>query len=64
MPNGLSFTVAFSVGFAIVIAVLRIIRGWPIQYLMLSSYLIVVLMTMIASSHTVGYLFRIEKKAT
>jgi hypothetical protein len=52
--NGLRFTVAFAVGFAIVIGVLRIIRGWPIQYLILGGYVLVVLMTMIAPSWIIG----------
>jgi hypothetical protein len=52
--NGLRFTVAFAVGLAIVIGVLRIIRGWPIQYLILGGYVVVVLMTMIAPSWIIG----------
>lgn len=52
--NGLRFTVAFAVGFAIVIGVLRILRGWPIQYLILGGYVIVVLMTIIAPSWIIG----------
>jgi hypothetical protein len=52
--NGLRFTVAFAVGFAIVIGVLRIIRGWPIQYLILGGYVLVVMMTMIAPSWIIG----------
>ncbi|AAZ26939.1 MULTISPECIES: DUF1538 domain-containing protein [Colwellia] len=52
--NGLRFTVAFAVGFAIVIGVLRIIRGWPIQYLILGGYVVVVLMTLIAPSWIIG----------
>jgi len=52
--NGLRFTVAFAVGFAIVVGVLRILRGWPIQYLILGGYVVVVLMTMIAPSWIIG----------
>jgi hypothetical protein len=52
--NGLRFTVAFAVGLAIVIGVLRIIRGWPIQYLILGGYILVVMMTMIAPSWIIG----------
>jgi hypothetical protein len=36
---GLRLTVALSVGFAIVIGVLRIVRGWPLQYLIIGGYL-------------------------
>ncbi len=52
--NGLRFTVAFAVGLAIVIGVLRILRGWPIQYLILGGYVVVVLMTIIAPSWIIG----------
>lgn len=52
--NGLRFTVAFAVGFAIVMGVLRILRGWPIQYLILGGYVVVVLMTMVAPSWIIG----------
>ena len=52
--NGLRFTVAFAVGLAIVIGVLRILRGWPIQYLILGGYVVVVLMTLIAPSWIIG----------
>ncbi len=52
--NGLRFTVAFAVGFAIVMGVLRILRGWPIQYLILGGYVVVVLMTMLAPSWIIG----------
>lgn len=52
--DGLRFTVAFAVGLAIVIGVLRIIRGWPIQYLILGGYVVVVCMTMIAPNWIIG----------
>ncbi|MFT7558953.1 MAG: hypothetical protein ACI93R_000856 [Flavobacteriales bacterium] len=35
--NGLRMTFALSVGFAIVIGVLRILRNWPIQYLIIGA---------------------------
>ena len=47
-------TVALSVGFAIVIGVMRILKGWPIQYLMIGGYLGVVLMTMMAPQEIIG----------
>lgn len=52
--NGLRLTVAFSVGLAIVIGVLRIIRGWPIQYLIIGGYIGVVIMTMFAPPNIIG----------
>ncbi len=51
---GLRYTVAVSVGFAIVIGVLRIIRGWPIQILIIGGYLGVVTMTAFAPEEIVG----------
>ncbi len=52
--NGLRYTVAFAVGLAIVIGVLRIIRGWPIQYLILGGYVVVVIMTAFAPTWIIG----------
>jgi hypothetical protein len=52
--SGLRFTVAFSVGFAIVIGVLRILKGWPIQYLIIGGYLGVVVMTAFAPKEIIG----------
>ncbi len=52
--NGLRFTVAISVGLAIVVGVLRIIRGWPIQYLIIGGYICVVIMTMFAPPQIIG----------
>jgi len=51
---GLRLTVALSVGLAIVIGVLRIIRGWPVQYLIIGGYLGVVIMTMFAPPDIIG----------
>lgn len=51
---GLRLSVAFSVGFAILIGVLRILRGWPVHYLILGGYVAVMLMTMIAPKEIIG----------
>ena len=51
---GLRMTVALSVGFAIVVGVIRILKGWPIQYFIIAGYLMVVLMTMLAPEEIVG----------
>ena len=51
---GLRLTVALSVGFAIVIGVLRIILGWPIQYLIVVGYAGVVVMTAFAPPEIIG----------
>ena len=52
--SGLRFTVAFSVGLAIVIGVLRIIKGWPIHYLIIGGYVMVVFMTAFAPKWIIG----------
>ena len=51
---GLRLTVAFSVGVAILIGVLRILRGWRIQYLIIGGYIMVVVMTAIAPREIIG----------
>ena len=51
---GLRLTVALSVGFAIVIGVLRIVRGWPVQYLIIGGYLGVMVMTFFAPPEIIG----------
>ena len=52
--NGLRMTVAFSVGFAILIGVLRILKGWPIHYLIIGGYVLVVVVTMFAPKEIIG----------
>ncbi len=52
--TGLRYTVALSVGFAIVIGVLRILKGWPIQYLIIGGYIGVVIMTAFAPKEIIG----------
>ena len=51
---GLRMTVAFSVGIAIVLGVFRILKGWPIHYLIIGGYLLVVLLTFAAPPEIVG----------
>jgi len=51
---GLRLTVAFSVGLAILVGVLRIILGWPVHYLIISGYVVVMLMTTIAPEEIIG----------
>lgn len=51
---GLRLTVALSVGFAIVVGVIRIIKGWAIHYLIITGYISVVLMTTIAPEEIIG----------
>ncbi len=47
-------TVALSVGFAILIGVLRIIRGWPVYYPIFCAYACIALMTPFAPAEIVG----------
>jgi hypothetical protein len=51
---GLRLTVALSVGLAIVIGVLRILKGWPIQYLIIGGYTTIVIMTAFAPRSIIG----------
>ena len=52
--TGLRLTVAFSVGLAIVIGVIRILKGWPIHWFIISGYMLVVVMTMFAPKEIIG----------
>jgi hypothetical protein len=52
--TGLRFTVAFSVGVAIVIGVLRILMDWSIHYMIMAGYIIVVIVTAFAPSEIIG----------
>ena len=51
---GLRLTVAVSVGLAIAIGIIRILRGWPIHYLIIAGYMIVILITLISPKEIVG----------
>jgi hypothetical protein len=52
--NGLRYTVALSVGIAILLGVLRILKGWPIQYMIIGGYIGVVILTMFAPPSIIG----------
>ncbi|WP_207063385.1 DUF1538 domain-containing protein [Motiliproteus sp. SC1-56] len=52
--TGLRFTVAFSVGLAIILGVLRILKGWSIQYMIIGGYILVVIMTAVAPREIIG----------
>jgi len=52
--SGLRYTVALSVGLAIVLGVIRILKGWPVQWFIISGYIIVVIMTMFAPKEIIG----------
>ena len=52
--NGLRITVAFSVGVALVIGVIRILKGWPMHWIIAAGYVLVVIMTIFAPSEIIG----------
>ncbi len=51
---GLRITVALSVGVALVLGVIRIVKGWPVQYLIVGGYAGVVIMTLFAPPEIIG----------
>ena len=51
---GLRLTVALSVGIAIVVGVIRILRGWPIHYLIIGGYALIVMLTAVAPQWIIG----------
>jgi hypothetical protein len=51
---GLRYTVATSVGVALILGVWRILKGWPLQWVIIAGYLIVVLLTGFAPEDIIG----------
>ena len=51
---GLRITVALSVGVAILVGLIRILKGWPIQYLIIGGYIAVMIITIFAPKEIVG----------
>jgi uncharacterized membrane protein (DUF2068 family) len=51
---GLRLTVALSVGIALLVGVIRIIKGWPVHWLIMGGYLGVVIMTGFAPPEIIG----------
>jgi hypothetical protein len=51
---GVRLTVALSVGMAIVIGVMRILRGWSLPVLIIGGYTLVMVMTLFAPEEIVG----------
>ena len=51
---GLRFTVALSVGIAILVGVFRILKGWPVHWLIMGGYVGVVIMTAFAPEEIIG----------
>jgi len=50
----LRYTVAISVGLAVVIGVLKILQGWSIQWLIIGGYLLVIVTTIFAPDFIIG----------
>lgn len=61
---GLRIIVALSVGFAILIGVLRIIRGWPVYYPVFCAYGCIAVMTPFAPVEIVGIAYDVGGIAT
>jgi hypothetical protein len=51
---GLRYTVAVSVGAGITLGVLRIIKGWPVHWLIIAGYIIVVVLSPFAPDEIIG----------
>ena len=51
---GLRLVVAFAVGVALLVGVIRILKGWPIQRLIITGYVLVVALTALAPPEIVG----------
>jgi hypothetical protein len=51
---GLRMTVALSVGAALVVGVFRILKGWPVHYLIIGGYCVVVVLTLFAPPEIIG----------
>jgi hypothetical protein len=52
--EGLRLTVAFSVGLAILVGVMRIVKGWPIHWMIMAGYVLVVIITSFAPREIIG----------
>jgi hypothetical protein len=52
--GGLRLVVALAVGVALLVGVIRILKGWPVQYLIIGGYVGVVVMTSFAPPEIIG----------
>ena len=50
----LRYTVAVSVGASLVLGVFRILKGWPVHWLIIAGYIVVVALTAVAPREIVG----------
>lgn len=51
---GMRITVALAVGVAILLGVMRILKGWPLPYLIIGGYVLVMLLTTVAPKEIIG----------
>ena len=51
---GLRITVALSVGAALVLGVVRILKGWPLPFIIIGGYVLVAAMTVFAPDEIIG----------
>lgn len=51
---GLRYTVAVSVGLSLMVGVLRIIRGWPVHWIIMGGYVVIVVLTQFAPRSIIG----------
>ncbi|MFA5984112.1 MAG: DUF1538 domain-containing protein [Methylococcaceae bacterium] len=61
---GLRITVAFATGLALLLGVLRILKGWPLHYLIIGGYIAVMLITPFAPNSIVGIAYDSGSVAT
>ena len=54
---GLRLVIALAVGFALTIGAFKILKGWPVQYLIIGGYLIVIVLTAFAPREFIGIAF-------
>ncbi len=52
--TNLRLVVALSVGMAVMLGVLRILKGWPIQYIIIGGYILVIIITIFAPENIIG----------
>ena len=51
---GLRYTVAFAVGLGITLGVFRILKGWPVHWLIIGGYVLVMCLTFFAPAEIIG----------
>ena len=52
--TNLRLVVALSVGMAVMLGVLRILKGWPMQYIIIGGYIFVIIITNFAPANIIG----------